>query len=90
MPPSHIERPSPATSAPAACLPAPAAAGQGVGTIQLITFGFALTSLLLSLASLTFNVISRCDHAPVFQSDCENGLHFGAIQSCEFLGGRSV
>lgn len=31
MPP-FIERPSPATTAPAACLPAPAAAGQGVGT----------------------------------------------------------
>lgn len=33
MPPSHIERPSPAEqTAPAACLPAPAAAGQGMGT----------------------------------------------------------
>lgn len=31
MPP-FIERPSPATTAPAACLPAPAVAGQGVGT----------------------------------------------------------
>lgn len=28
------ERPSPATTAPAACLPAPAPAGQGVGTRQ--------------------------------------------------------
>ena len=30
--PTLIVRPSPATMAPAACLPAPAAAGQGVGT----------------------------------------------------------
>lgn len=36
MPPSqHFERPSPAEqTAPAACLPAPAAAWQGVGTRQ--------------------------------------------------------
>lgn len=34
MPSSLIERPSPATEAPAACLPAPAAAGQGMGTHQ--------------------------------------------------------
>lgn len=34
MPSSLIERPSPATEAPAACLPAPAVAGQGVGTHQ--------------------------------------------------------
>lgn len=32
MPSSLIERPSPATTAPAACLPAPAAAGRGMGT----------------------------------------------------------
>lgn len=34
MPPI-FERPSPATTAPAACLPAPATAGQGVGTPSL-------------------------------------------------------
>lgn len=32
--PTLIVRPSPATTAPAACLPAPAPAGQGVGTSQ--------------------------------------------------------
>lgn len=70
MPPSqHFERPSPATTAPAACLPAPAAAGQGMGTIRWVTFGLALTSLVLSVASLIVNVTSRSDCGPVFQPE---------------------
>lgn len=51
MPSSLIERPSPAEqTAPAACLPAPAAAGQGVGTRQLCggLFDFIFVLFILS------------------------------------------
>lgn len=53
MPPSqHFERPSPATTAPAACLPAPAAAGQGVGTRQLGGGVFDLIFVLCILSAM--------------------------------------
>lgn len=69
MPPSHIERPSPATTAPAACLPAPAAAGQGVGPTLWVIFGLALVSLVISVSSLIVNLTSRCHRAPVFEPE---------------------
>ena len=58
MPPSHIERPSPATTAPAVCLPAPAFAGQGVGTRHfgggLFDFIFVLFILSAMVAVLVY------------------------------------
>ena len=60
MPPSqHFERPSPAEqTAPAACLPAPAAAGQGVGTRQfgggLFDFIFVLFIFFAMAAVLVY------------------------------------
>lgn len=58
MPSSLIERPSPATEAPAACLPAPAAAGQGVGTRQfgggLFDFIFVLFIFSAMVAVLVY------------------------------------
>jgi len=47
---SSSERPSPATTAPAACLPAPAAARQGVGTCQ---FGGGLFDAIFVLLVLS-------------------------------------
>ena len=46
-----IERPSPANKAPAACLPAPAVAGQGVGTYQSMRSSSSRASGACSLTS---------------------------------------
>lgn len=63
MPPSqHFERPSPAEqTAPAACLPAPATAGQGVGTRQL---GGGLFDLIFVLCIL-FAMVAVLVYCPI-------------------------
>lgn len=56
------ERPSPATEVSAACLPAPAAAGQGVGTQRgHISIAFlSAFALVLALISLWLNLRELC------------------------------
>lgn len=77
MPPI-FERPSPATTAPAACLPAPAAAGQGVGTHQRGYFMFAVL----------FALVAACVFAlGLMEFDCELGLRHGFVnRSCCMVG----
>lgn len=62
---SSSERPSSATTAPAACLPAPVAAGQGVGTSSPKFYGYWTASAVMRRAfiehvDVSDELLSRC------------------------------